>query len=140
MKKVTWLFIVCFTLVPLSRALAESKIPNLVGVWKVRSEGAIWTRQANDSEQAKDSIEFTKLNAETVIEKQSGRLFYGYYKSPEKTEKFVGVVGHDNTTVHWTGRYGFGQARIVSPDTMQMIYLQTSPQGSQAWVETLTRQ
>ena len=140
MKKVIWLFIVCLTLVPLSLALAESKIPNLVGVWKVRGGGAIWTRQANDSAQAKDAIEFTKLDAKTVIEKQNGRLFYGYYKSPEKTEKFVGVVGHDNKTAHWTGRYGFGQARIVSPDTMQMIYLQTSPQGSQAWVETLTRQ
>ncbi len=140
MKKLAYLFIVFLSILPVSFALAQSKIPDLVGVWKVQGEGVLLIKKGNDSTQTKYSTDFQKLAAENVVEKQQGRLFYGYYKSPRKTEKFVGVISHDNKTAHWAGRFGFGQARIVSPKKMEVIYLQTNPQGSQAWVETLSKQ
>lgn len=140
MKKLPFLFIICLLIVPTSFALAESKIPNLVGVWKVQGEGAVLIKEGNDSTQTKFTTEFQKLNAQNVIEKQQGRLFYGYFKSPRKTEKYVGVISHDSKTAHWTGYYGFGQAKIVSSNKMEVIYLQTNPQGSQAWIETLVKQ
>ncbi len=140
MKKLACLFIIFLLIVPVSVALAQSKIPGLVGAWKVESEGAVLIKEGNDSTQTKDTIEFRKLHAEFIVEKQQGRAFYGYFKSPQKTEKLVGVIGYDNKTAHWAGRFGFGQARIVSSERMEVIYLQANPKGSQAWIETLTKQ
>jgi hypothetical protein len=140
MKKLAYLFIVFLSIVPVSSALAQSKIPDLVGVWKVQGEGVLLNMKGNDSTQAKYSMDFHKPGAENVVEKQKGRLFYGYFKSPRKTEKYVGVISLDNKTAHWAGHFGLGQAKIVSPKKMEVIYLEANPQGSEAWVETLSKQ
>jgi hypothetical protein len=139
-KKLPCLFVICLFLVSASFALAESNIPNLVGAWKVTSEGAVLIKAGKTSAKTNFRSEFTNLKAELVVEKQKGRAFYGYFKSPQKTEKLVGVIGYDNKTAHWAGRNGFGQAIIVSSDKMEVVYLQTSSAGSEAWVETLVKQ
>ena len=139
MKMLACLFIICLLIVPASFASAESKTPNLVGPWKVTSEGAVFIKDGNASAQTNHSSEFRTLKAEFVVEKQKGRAFYGYFKSLQKTEKFVGVIGYDSKTAHWAGSNGFGQARIVSSDKMEVIYLQNSSAGSQAWIETLVK-
>ena len=139
MKKLLIPFITLLLALPVSSAFSESKIPNLVGVWKVDGEGAVLTRKSDDSAKADVAVDFKKLDAESVIEKQQGRSFYGYYKSSVKTEKFVGVIGADNKSAHWVGRWGFGRVEIIAPDKMRVIYLQANPHGSQAWSETLTK-
>ncbi len=140
MKRSVCFLVVLLTFISFSFASSESSIPDLVGVWKTQSEAAILVVGKDDSKDEKDDVIFKKADAETVIEKQQGRVFSGYFKSPEKTEKLVGVIGHDNKTVHWSGRFGFGQARIVGPGKMETIYLQWNNQGSQAWFENLTRE
>ena len=55
MKKLAYLFIVFLSIVPVSSALAQSKIPDLVGVWKVQGEGVLLNMKGNDSTQAKYS-------------------------------------------------------------------------------------
>jgi hypothetical protein len=139
MKKLICLLVLCLLLGTVTMALAEPEIPNLVGVWKVQGEGAIWKRANNDAAGDKDKMIFKKLEAQNVIEKQEGRSFYGYYKSPDKKEKLVGVIGHDNESVHFSGRYGFGKGKLIAPDKMEVIYLQTTSKGSQAWLEILVR-
>jgi hypothetical protein len=139
-KKLLCLFVICLFVVSASFALAESEIPNLVGAWKVTSEGAVLIKAGKTSGKTNARSEFRNLNAELVVEKQKGSAFYGYFKRPQKTEKLVGVIGHDNKTAHWAGRNGFGQATIVSSDKMGVVYLQTSSAGSEAWVETLVKQ
>jgi hypothetical protein len=123
-----------------SLASAQSEIPNLVGVWKVKGEGAIMVRTDDGSKQSSVKYDFKSLDAKNVIEKQKGRSIYGYFKSPDKTEELVGVIGSDNRTIYWTGRYGYGQGVIVSPGKIEMIYRQIKEKGGQAWVETLIKQ
>jgi hypothetical protein len=140
MKTLLSLLLTCVLTVPASLAVAESAIPNLIGVWKITGTGAILARQSADANPTGETTTFEKLDAENVFVKQEGRVFSGYYKSGGKKEKLVGVISHDNKSAHWAGRFGFGHAKIVSSDTMKVIYLQTNSEGSQAWLETLVRQ
>ncbi|MFC1833258.1 hypothetical protein ACFL2Q_00820 [Thermodesulfobacteriota bacterium] len=139
MKKLTCLFIICLLTSTVSFALAESKIPSLVGTWKVQTEGGALIKADKASTQSHHGTKFTKFEAEFVVEKQKGRVFHGYFKSARATEKLVGVIGHDNKTAYWADHDGFGQAKILSSGKMQVIYLHASPTESVAAAATFTK-
>ena len=106
---------------------ADSQIPNLVGTWVVKAEGAVLQRGAGYGVKTHHKGEFSTLTAEAVVEKQKGPVLHGTFTSPRATEKFVAVIGPDNRTFSYADEDGFVDGRIVDKDTIQITYRHVTP-------------
>jgi hypothetical protein len=128
-----------FLLMP-SLCLADQEIPNLVGHWTVKVEGATLIRDKNVGKSAHFGDENqTTLEAEADITSQKGRVFYGMFKSSRATEQFIGVIGHDNKSMYYADEDGFDDGKIISNDTMEIVYRHVTPQQTTVAVGKWTR-
>ena len=106
---------------PLS-TYAKEAIPNLVGKWKVISEGGVLLKGKQPSTITHHAGTFSKFTAEANITEQQGRVVLGIFKSPRSTEKFIGVISIDGKILQYADQDGTMQGKIISPDRMISIY------------------
>jgi len=124
----TGLLVFVFFIVTTSLCFADQEIPNLVGTWKHKGQWATIIRDENIGKTSHCRAENqTTVDLEAVISKQNGRVIYGTFKSSGATEKFLGVIGHDNKTVYCADEDGFSNWNIVNKDTIDTVYRQVSP-------------
>lgn len=139
-KLVYWQFnIICFVLISGSLAWAQSEVPNLVGAWQVQSEAGVLIRGDKTAADTHHDSEYSKIDAEAVIEKQQGRVIKGYFKTSKHKEEFVGVIGHDNKTFYLSDTDGFTHGKILGPDKMESFYIHAKPTDSVAAAATWTK-
>jgi len=123
-----------------SICLASQEIPNLVGHWKVKVEGATLIRDKNIGKSAHFGDENqTTLEAEADITRQKGRVIYGTFKSSRATEQFVGVIGHDNKSMYYADEDGYDDCKIINNDTMEIVYRHVTPQQTTVAIGKWTR-
>lgn len=126
-------------------------IPNLVGTWEVSSVGVVLLK-ANDA--TKYGIVGTSLDKEgriqaissspedmkIIITEQKGRIFHGIKQSGKITEKFAGVIGYDNKTIHCVDDDGFNEGTYDSEnDRIETYYKHAGDTDSMVVVDTWTR-
>ena len=114
-----------------SRSVASnSPIPNLVGTWKVETEGVTILHDEQYHEKSHHASQFTKLTAEAVIQKQEGRRVVGIIKSPRYTEDFVGFISTDGKDFSYVDEDGILDGKIVSDNLIEVVYRHVSPTES----------
>lgn len=123
----------------LSVVLAAPVIPNLVGTWAVEGKGADLCKVEASRCKTHHHGDFSDLGAVAQITRQQGRVFHGVFKSKFATERFVGTLGHDNTTLYIVDEDGFTDGRVVSPNQIQFVYRHTSDLDSVVDIGTWTR-
>ncbi len=126
-------FVVCCLLAYSPAPAEESKqsIPNLLGTW-------VGTGQAQTPKSMHPA------SKEIRITEQKGRLFRGimswsvsakpetgHYVGGKETarasEKFLGVIAHDNKTIYLAeqGDTGVEYCRLIGPDTLETVYVES---------------
>jgi len=118
---------------------AKQAIPDLVGKWKVVSEGGVLLRGKQPSSNTHHSGAFSKFTAEANITEQRGRVVQGIFKSPRSTEKFIGVISMDGKILQYADQDGTMQGSIISPDKMISIYGHVTPTESVVGAATWER-
>jgi hypothetical protein len=118
---------------------AESGIPNLVGTWTVKADGAVLVKGAAPGAKTHQSGEFSALNAEAVVTRQQGRVLHGTFTSPRATENFIAVIGLDNQSFSYADEDGFMEGKIISKEKIQLVYRHTTPSDTVVGVGTWTR-
>jgi len=119
--------------------LADSAIPNLVGTWTVKNEGAVISKDKAPGAKTHFSGEFSTLAAELAVTKQQGRVLHGTFTSPKATEKFVGVIGMDNKSIYLADEDGFIDGKIINKDRIDTVYRHATPTDTVIGVGTWTR-
>ncbi len=118
---------------------ADSDIPNLVGTWTVKNEGAVIFKDKAPGAKTHFSGEFSAIAAEVIVTKQQGRVFHGTFTSPKTTEKFVGVIGMDNKSIYLADEDGFIDGKIVTKDRVDSVYRHVTSTDTAIGVGTWTR-
>jgi len=141
MRTVTGLVAVLFVLSLTSVGFAGSDIPDLKGTWIVKGSGHKFEKPgAHLSEIYKASPGFHEIEFPLIIDKQDGFRFSGYRQISKQGKKDVsGVIGFDNQTVYMADENGIAIGKLVSPDTMECIYLESVKHRSIASREIITR-
>jgi hypothetical protein len=117
-----------------------SPIPNLVGTWKVQSEGVTVLHGENYSAKSHHASQFTTLNAEAVIQKQEGRRVVGIFTSSRATEKFAGIISVDGKTFALVDEDGSLDGKIINENLIEIVYRHTTKTESVIASGTYTRQ
>ncbi len=123
-------------------ALTGSEIPDLKGTW---TGDFTIVRTTPRSGAGPNPLAFTKPGFQTakgvtyVIDKQEGPVFSGTESYGKSKQTVVGVIRHNNKKVYMVDRYGTLVGKIVTPDTMQLVYLENSAHGQVAAQGTITR-
>jgi hypothetical protein len=117
----------------------SSPIPNLVGTWKVQSEGATVLHSDNYSTKTHHPSQFTALTAEAIIQKQEGRGVVGIFKSPRYSERFAGVISVDGKTFTYVDEDGSLDGKIINNNLIEVVYRHISPTESVVASGTYTR-
>ena len=117
----------------------NSPIPNLVGTWKVQSEGATVLRGDNYSAKTHHASQFTALTAEAIIQKQEGRRVVGILKSPRYSERFAGVISVDGKTFTYVDEDDSLDGKIINNNLIEVVYRHISPTESVVASGTYTR-
>ncbi len=118
---------------------AEPAIPNLVGTWTVKAEGAVLRKGATPGAKTHHSGDFDTLTAEAVVTKQQGRVLHGTFKSPRAAENFIAVIGPDNKSFFCADEDGTIEGKIVRKDKMEVIYRHVTTSDAVIAVGTWTR-
>ncbi|MCC6136880.1 MAG: hypothetical protein LM550_13265 [Candidatus Contendobacter sp.] len=122
-----------FTLLALfstSTVFAGPDHPSLKGVWTVKSEGGIilWGEKPGKTTHWEEKQ--TSLTAELDIVAQNGRVLSGVFKSDKATERFIGVIGHDNVSLHFADADGAFDGKIIDSDTIEVLYRHVTPKDT----------
>ncbi len=126
MKRVLGLLVAVSLLSAGSILAAGPDIPNLVGTWSVKSEGAMVLKGDKAGAKTHRTPGVSTLEADFVVTKQDGRVLSGFIKSKKATEDFLAVVGHDNKSLYFVDTDGYLDGRIVDADTIETVYRHTT--------------
>jgi len=137
-RTVTMIAILAFVL-GAGVCFAEPAIPNLVGTWTVKAEGAVLLKGTGSGAKTHHSGEFSTLTAEAVVTKQQGRILHGTFKSPRATESFIAAIGLDNKSFYYADEDGTIEGKIISRDKMAIIYRHVTTSDTVIGVGTWTR-
>ena len=126
MKKIAVSVIMLVFLFGTGVCFADSSIPNLLGIWTVKSEAAFMTKGSAPGAWTHHTKALSALTAEAAVTKQEGRILYGTFTSPRATENFIAVIGLDNKSIYYADQDGFMDGNLVDKDTMQVVYRHVS--------------
>lgn len=125
---------VLVALVASSSGFAQSHIPNLKGVWVMKSNAVV--HEKKDEMQPERHVDvrkgFTEVEFVFTIDKQEGFRFSGKKSSDKRKEDISGVIGFDNKSIYMVDDDGMMLCRLVAPDKMEQIYLHVTPHRSVA--------
>ena len=118
---------------------SNSPIPNLVGTWKVETEGATVLHRDNYRVKAHHVSQFSTMTAEATIQKQEGRRVVGIFKSPRYSEKFAGVISVDGKSFAYVDEDGSMEGKIINNNLIEVVYRHISTTESVVASGTYTR-
>jgi hypothetical protein len=118
---------------------AAPEIPNLVGTWTVKAEGAVFAKGTAPGSKTHHAGDFSTLTAEAVVTAQQGRVVRGTFKSARATENFVAVIGFDNKSFFYADEDGASDGRIVSKDRIDVVYRHVTAHDTVVGIGTWTR-
>ena len=101
---------------------ASAPIPNLIGTWMVRAEGAALPMGSISGGEGRPDSKFFTFTAEATIKAQDGRRVAGILTSGSNTERFVGVIGIDGKTFTYVDEGGSLSGQIVSQNAINASY------------------
>ena len=111
-------------------AIADNSFPDLRGTWRGDSESVITgignahhAGTPQSSEPHVSSVTFT-----LKIEHQDGRRFWGVVSSERSSDSLIGVISR-NGSIYYEDAKGYGAATLLSPDRLEMCYLQIASSG-----------
>ncbi|WP_295442513.1 hypothetical protein [uncultured Thiodictyon sp.] len=122
MKKLMTSVCALFVLICASTAFAGQDIPSLTGTWTVQSEGGIIVRGDQPGKVTHWEEKQTSLIGELTILTQNGRTLSGVFKSPKAEERFIGVIGHDNVSLHFADEDGMFDGKLIDQNTIESVY------------------
>lgn len=96
-------------------ALADEKIPNLVGTW------------VGENRTISDQKGYRDWGTKTVkITEQRDRRFRGHFTYAEGTKHFFGIIYPDNETFTWVASdsKGYNHGRVLEPDRISACYIE----------------
>lgn len=140
MKKLIVGIVVLAFLAGTGLCFAEAGIPDLVGTWSIKSEGAVIAKK--DSEpgaKTHHSGDFSSISAEVVVTKQKGRVFHGTFTTSKGSEALIGVIGMDNKSIFTSDEDGFSEGKIVGKNKITCVYRHSTSADSVIAVATWTR-
>jgi hypothetical protein len=116
------------------------EIPNLVGHWIIEAKGAVLMKSDQTGEFTHHEGKFSSISAHANITEQEGRVLYCDFSSEiGQNETLIGVIDHDNKTVHFADMDGFTECEIISNDLMHSIYKHVTDYDSVVAAGTWTR-
>jgi hypothetical protein len=141
MRSLSGLVAILFVLTLTVVGFAGSDIPDLKGTWTMKCKGIghIKPSKSPDTKLHTEKLGTHDLELLLVIDQQDGFRFSGYQKSSKMKELVAGVIGFDNQTVYIVDGDGISIAKLVSPDTMESIYLHVTEAHSIAARAIITR-
>ncbi len=141
MRPVTGFAAVLFVLSLTCAGFAGSDFPDLKGTWIVKCSGhKAETPGAPLSNLYKAPPGFHEIEFPLIIDQQDGFRFSGRRQiSKEGGKAISGVIGFDNQSVYMADENGIAMGKLVSPDQMECIYLESVRHRSIASREIITR-
>jgi hypothetical protein len=122
-----------------SYCLAASSIPNMVGTWSVKAEGALLLKGDKPGEKThRDATQKTFI-AEIKVLEQDGRILKGELISKKATEKFIAVIAPDNKNIYYADEDGIMDIKIIDRNTTQFVYRHVTEKDSVVAVGTWKR-
>ena len=120
-------------------SLAESDVPNLVGKWAGKAEGAVMLKGEARSQRVHAVGDFHVLTFSLDLTEQQGRLVRGTRTSERYTEKVVCALDYDNESIRCTDEDGMLDGKLVNTNEITYHYHHVSPEESVVAVGVMTR-
>ena len=135
-----WSRIITLATLLATPALAQSTIPDLRGTWKGDSESIIaGTGNKHHTGAAQDAPDLRSMSFTLVIDKQDGRRVSGVFSSARTSQALIGVLSRTGTLLA-VDKDGYTFGTILSPDQLELCYLQTTSDGRVASCTELKKQ
>jgi len=139
MKQAPVMIIMLVFMLWTGNCLADSAIPDMVGVWTVKAEGGVLAKDGAPRLKTHHSGIFSTITAKAVVMQQQGRVLYGVFSSLKATENFIAVIGMDNKSFYYADEDGTLEGKIVSKDRMDVIYRHVTASDTVIGAGTWTR-
>ncbi|WP_043599783.1 hypothetical protein [Solidesulfovibrio magneticus] len=123
-----------------SFALAEGKIPSLVGKWDVETKGGVMLNSDKESSITHWTPGQKILNGQLEIISQDDRFVKGTYTSQRGSEKIIGMISSDGKFMYSVDADGFVDWRIVGKDKLEGVYRHAKPSDSVVAIGIAKRQ
>jgi hypothetical protein len=139
MSKLAWIAMLT-ALAASTSAMADSAFPDLRGTWTGNSETIILG--TGNSHHAATPTAEPRLNSVAftlVIDMQDGRRISGTFSSARASEKVVAVVSRSGA-IYMVDDDGHDFGTLLTPNRMELCYLQQSPASRIASCTELTKQ
>ena len=120
-------------------SLAESDVPNLVGKWAGKAEGALILKGAAPSQRVHATDALFALTYSLDFTEQQGRLVRGTRTSERYTEKVVCAIDYDNESIRCTDEDGMLDGKLVNTNEITYHYHHVSLEESVVAVGVMTR-
>lgn len=118
-------------------SFAADAAPDLRGTWQSNAKGVAVGKLGHTEHSAKPkflSKEFT-----IRIDVQEGLFFHGFKQSKKAKEEIVGVIKPDNKSIYMSDTDGYYVGTLISPDQMEMVYLEAGTKSRVAAYSVYTR-
>jgi hypothetical protein len=120
-------------------SLAESEVPNLVGKWSGKAEGALILKGEAPSKRVHATDAFFALTYSLDFTEQQGRLVRGTRTSARYTEQVVCVIDYDNESIRCTDEDGVLDGELENNNEITYHYHHVSAEESVVAVGVMTR-
>jgi hypothetical protein len=114
-----------FAIATFAAAASAQEVPNLVGTWSGTIAGGARFGALNHDPAEQDPVFANRTKVWTLtIERQDGSGLIGTWSTATKSEKIVGAIRRDNTSVLLADEDNTFDARLVMPNEMEVCALQ----------------
>jgi hypothetical protein len=123
-----------------SETAAQDATPDLTGVWSGHGTGAVFGQLGHHVPAADPPFVDQSVIWTLTIERQAGRGLAGTWKSPNDSERLLGVIRSDNETVHLVDEDTYFNGRVLSDREMEVCLQETGGGSMVATCYVLERQ
>ncbi len=109
-------------LIGVCSSFAADAVPDLKGTWQGKSH-SVAVGKLGHREPTEKPV-FTSVEFTLRIDQQEDMLFHGVKKSKKGSEQILGVMKPDNKSIYMSDHDGYYIGTLLSPDEMEMIYLE----------------
>jgi len=119
-------------------SFADESVPDLKGQWKGTAQSVGHNKRAQHTEPL-DEVKYRSVEFTLTIDVQKGCAFQGVKASKRGSEDFVGVINPTDKSIGLAENDGYYIGKLVSPDKMELIYMEAGPESRVAALEVFER-
>ena len=105
----------------------DQNVPDLTGHWVTTESTSVARGPLGPEHPDQVGVTYASPSLTLDITRRQGRVFEATSVGPMGEQLHVGGVAQDNVTVWLVVQDGLAQARLVSPDLMEMIFVREGP-------------